>query len=249
MTHILWKQRIIAKQNIKGSDKMNQKCHLCVGFDNCLVNGKGRLTIDNKSVEPDCFIKSKYGYRTETFSGSGIRDIREVIYFETFELGNTCILEYLLSLNIFNTPIQDMLLLLSDSNKEISEEDAKEFVDKLVSELEKRMGMKIPYALWLTSESVVKSYYGKDIQSKEDVDKYLVSDIILADIGYDGTLYGYTNLPKPVSETELEEEKCYLEKEPLPILTKERYALLWNAISPFGDKDKLPKGLLPTDME
>lgn len=43
-------------------------------------------------------------YRTETFSGIGPRDAAEVMAFETFELGNTDIPEYLCSQRLGQLP-------------------------------------------------------------------------------------------------------------------------------------------------
>lgn len=40
-------------------------------------------------------IKNRKGYRTETCSGSCVRDLEEILRFEIGELGNTDVLEYL----------------------------------------------------------------------------------------------------------------------------------------------------------
>lgn len=144
-------------------------------------------------------------YRTETYSGSYVRDVTEVFLFEIKELGNTDILETL----------KDSLYI-SDSTKEIIKTLIREiedtgFVDDMsdddftnvvirpiLKDILSITGKDIRYAVWLTSYNAVKQIYA----GREDtIDAYETSSVILSDLGVDGRLYGYEMFPMPLSIT------------------------------------------------
>ena len=71
----------------------------------------------------------------------------------------------------------------------------------VLSEIKVKTGHDIKYALWLADEKTVFNFYGRDMAGNtlgQDYDAYEIGPIILSDLGFDGTLYGYTDFPEPV---------------------------------------------------
>lgn len=150
-------------------------------------------------------------YRTEAFSGQQYRDAAEVMAFETFEMGNVDMLE-----TLSKGVLKDSVVLQQCANfineidrngfvDDFSPEDGVEFFKKVLSEIQRVTGHDIKYALWLADLDTVKSFYGQDMASEDDYDAYEVGQVVLSDLGSDGTLYGYANFPRPISL----EEKTY----------------------------------------
>ena len=143
-------------------------------------------------------------YRTETFSGLGERNAAEVMAYETFEMGNVDILETLI-----NTVFKDRLeinercfyYMNTINNCGLNDmptfEEGIEFFNEVLTEIKEATGHNIKYALWLADLNDVKdkAFYGKYIESDEDIDAYEVGPVVLSDLGCDGSLYGYTELP------------------------------------------------------
>lgn len=157
-------------------------------------------------------MEKKYRYRTETFSGLEEYDPAAVIDHETFEMENTDIPEYLADSILKDSPIAAKLMEIvqwleyGDIEPPVDEENTIEFCRELVAEIEKVTGVSLNYVLWLTDLDAVtdKDFYGKYISNEYDIDTYQIGPIVLAELGYDGTLYGYTNRPIPLEE-QLEE--------------------------------------------
>lgn len=149
-------------------------------------------------------------FRTEAFSGSGVRDAAEVMAFETFELGNTDILETLCNshlkesdmFNICSKYIKDLEDCVINLD-EFPEEDGISFYKEVLEEIARRTGITVKYALWLADKETVtdRDWYGKDMVDESDFDAYVVGPIILSDLGSDGTLYGYTEMPVPLENS------------------------------------------------
>lgn len=151
-------------------------------------------------------------YRTESFSGGNYRDAAEVMAFETLELGNADILDYLLSTCLKDRPIAHELKALSD---ELGGEEGEEFIDdmsfedmrnfyrRVLDDIRLVTGISVNYVLWLTDKESVQSVYGQYMADANDYDSYLIGPVILSDLGSEGALYGYTELPQPVHEQEL----------------------------------------------
>lgn len=153
-------------------------------------------------------MEKKYRYRTETFSGLKEYDPAAVIDHETFELENTDIPEYLANTILKDSPRAAKLMEIiqwleyDDIEAPVDEENTIEFCRELVAEIEKVTGITLNYVLWLTDLDAVtdKDFYGKYISNEYDIDTYQIGHIVLAELGYDGTLYGYTNRPISLEE-------------------------------------------------
>lgn len=143
-------------------------------------------------------------YRTEAFSGSGERNIVDVMRFETFELGNTDILETLQDDVLEGNPIcrkfGHVIDFLQGENEDPPYESICEqriFFQSIVSEISKVTGYDLKYALWLADKDTVtdKTFYGKDMVDNNDFDSYETGPVVLSELGYEGTLFGYVNFP------------------------------------------------------
>lgn len=145
-------------------------------------------------------------YRTETFSGIGPRDAAEVMAFETFELGNTDIPEYLCSHQLKGSSIAPALESITrelDDNGFVDDMSWGEKVDffrEVLEDLSKVTGVNISHALWLADSDTVLNFYGKDLTTASYIDAYEPGPVVLTDLGHDGTLYGYDHDPYPARE-------------------------------------------------
>ncbi len=160
----------------------------------------------------------KYLYRTENAYGSGERDLRAIVEYEVFELGNTDIFDYILKhydfekYNLqsgFLNTLQTMREMNGDSDPEsvesfervtndIGKNTAKKvFIDSVMDLIRYITGKNIQYGLWLAEKDAVIRFYNN--MSKENIDTYRTSDVILSDLNEDGFLFGYEEKPKPVS--------------------------------------------------
>ena len=171
-------------------------------------------------------------YRTESYSGSGVRDAASIIAFECVELQNNDILETLISSGYIKNDIlrQEMkdLVALNDGTKDEYEvpqsiadlygcenDEDVQFAERILAEVNKNTGKNIRYALWLADYDIVAGRdqqsgdYGYDMGENPDTDAYEVSDIVLSECDPDGTLYGYESYPRPVASnlTTLYEQK------------------------------------------
>lgn len=138
-------------------------------------------------------------YRCESAYGSGIRNIVDIIEHEMFELCNTDIPYYLTSEYWYMFSDETFHILLSMNgdicdNDEI--EDEHEVACRIVKEINDYTGKNYQYALWLASKTTVENLYA---DPDSVIDAYETSDMILSDLGYDGTLYAYETMPTPIT--------------------------------------------------
>lgn len=141
-------------------------------------------------------------YRTETYSGSRERRFEYVLQFEIFELGNCHILEELVQNGLVRR--QELVEQIQDIASEwekngymddMPECDQLEFIEQLKTEVSMQVNKNIQFALWLADRVYVQKFYqGTD----NDTEGYETSDVILSDLGSDGTLFGYECEPCPV---------------------------------------------------
>lgn len=145
-------------------------------------------------------------YRTESFSGIGPREAAEVMAYETFELGNTDIPEYLCSHQLKDSSIapalQSIIKELDENGfvDDMSWEEKVSFFREVLGYLSKATGVNITHALWLAGSNTVLNFYGKGLTPDSYIDAYEPGPVILTDLGYDGTLYGYDHEPYPEKE-------------------------------------------------
>lgn len=168
-------------------------------------------------------MNSNKRFRTELFAGEGYRNAVEVMAHETFTLGNIDILETLSATILNGYPVMSKLCKIS---KELNEEgfvedfstkDQQALFQEVLNAVEDVTKKKIRYALWLTDKANVYRYAlsGEDISNMNnfysssevpatftDYDEYDISQaVVLSDIGVDGILYGFEELPTPIQNT------------------------------------------------
>ena len=136
-------------------------------------------------------------YRSESFQGSGVRDAVSVITYEICELGNVDVLNYCLGhYDLSRMHFDDTVRALRDSvdaGEYVDEYDVRPLVTDLLKHIESNTGYDIRYALWLAGmDTVMSDYDGEEGR----VDAYECGPVVLSDLGWDGVLFGYTNLPK-----------------------------------------------------
>lgn len=142
-------------------------------------------------------------YRTEEAFGDGYRDILDVMTYETYNLANNDLLMYFLRTykDADSTVREQARKILAsyegEEHVDFGEADIREFFAAEIKELERLTGKRLRYCLWLAEKDTVKEYYMQG--GPCTVDGYPVSDVVLTDLGYDGTLYAYEQLPEAVS--------------------------------------------------
>ena len=153
-------------------------------------------------------MKQETGFRSESYSGSQVRNLDEILCFEIRELGNTDILEHILQTHLIpeSSEIENRIL---DIIKECEEEcvlddcswdDFLEDCSCIIQEICKTTGQDLKYGLWLTDkESCIKFY---NHGSAEGIEEYPAGNIVLSDLGKDGKLYAYTEFPERIHEKE-----------------------------------------------
>ena len=168
-------------------------------------------------------------FRTETAYGDGGHLPEEALAYECFELENDYILH---DFKIFFTryrdeqgnyhSIRDGILCLEQLALNKDKEYTKYFEDytlaiplckRVLSAVEEVTGNKITHLLWLTEYSVVRELYGDNIENPiKDIDAYETGHTVLHDIYLDGTLYAYSQEPKPLSKDFVIKAQCEYEK-------------------------------------
>lgn len=142
-------------------------------------------------------------YRSETPFGDGVRDILSVLVHETYEMGNSDIVRYLVENYLFG-PLKDDAITLCKELEEngfvddYGESDWQDFFLCAIHEINLIKNCNLRFCLWLADKDVVKDYYCKNCD-EYDLCGYETSPIILSDLGHDGALYAYETVPIPIS--------------------------------------------------
>ena len=135
-------------------------------------------------------------YRAEDTYGEGHRGIVEVMEYEIFELENEDIIDTLGSTYFSDNSLKSLEFRSLVSNQfcsKLTALDSITFCERVLELLNKKTGENLKYCLWLADlETVLKLYEGVN------VDAYDTSDVVLSDLGYDGSLYAYEELPIPL---------------------------------------------------
>lgn len=146
-------------------------------------------------------LQKGYGYRTETFSGSKVRNLKDVLYFELYELFNTDIYSYIL--NHYKHLLSDNMIEIFTEFLSVGEYDWDDYIDTYLEYKEESMNcienvcktlletddVSNIKAIWLASYRRVMTLY----QGKEDtIDTYSLEKMkVLSDLGEDGSLFIY----------------------------------------------------------
>lgn len=151
-------------------------------------------------------LKKRVGYRYEAFRGSGVRDLKEILLFETQELQNLDVFYYVKEnyglLDDFKLDNHTLLKLMETSSsleETLIEEDeilfniginnAKKFVNEIMEYVRKEVGKSNPEGLWLTDKESASKY------KIENDGVVLIAipkrSIVLSDLSKDGCLFAY----------------------------------------------------------
>lgn len=139
-------------------------------------------------------------YRTENFAGSGERDAVNVMWYETFGLGNTDIFDTLSKSILMDHPLcEDFDTFTRELDAQgfvddYTEDDGKAIMQRVLETVNHATGLHVRYALWLADKEVVQGFYQG---TEADIESYTVGPLILSELGHDGTLYGYEQMPCP----------------------------------------------------
>lgn len=129
------------------------------------------------------------GFRTENFSGSGIRNLEDVVYFEIKELGNTDILDTMNELyGIDFYPYMDI-----EDNFSVADESYRDVIELICSHCEKQFNASRDNlgAIWLTTYDWVKKIYSKSSNDQINMIYILDNFYPISDLGVDGVLFVY----------------------------------------------------------
>jgi len=156
-------------------------------------------------------------YRSEIIFGEGYRDASAVMSHEVFYLQNTDILITLRETILKDSDIKVKLEILEEelNNGAIADgddgsiynliEDEGEsdecinFFKAVLEEIQKVTGKDIKYCLWLcNNKNEVYAYDMHKELADADIDSYDETDVILSNMGTDGCLYGYENMPEKI---------------------------------------------------
>lgn len=141
-------------------------------------------------------------YRTESYAGSKVREIRDIIEYEMAELRNTDIPRYVLSSYALSDglrkDLEDILALEESGEYPFTggRGDLLDTIDALLKEVGDLTGTPVRYGLWLAPYETVRLRYCS--LGSRDIDRYPTSDIVLSDLGEDGILFGYGEQPRKI---------------------------------------------------
>ena len=138
-------------------------------------------------------------------SMSSERKAIPLMLFEISELHNADILEYVRDNYDLPGILKRNITEYIENIDEIEEgDDVVEYMlREILSCIEDETGKTIKYALWLATKEAVEELYDGDEQF---IYEYDVTDaLILSDLGYDGILYGFENMPESLNSEDDEE--------------------------------------------
>ena len=146
-------------------------------------------------------------YRNDDCYNSRERNIVEVIYFEIFELNNTDILEYV-SKHYLDQPLRSECenIINADNYSNLSyfnddEEAGRNFVKAIVASISAKTRRNLSHALWLAKKDAVINLYHNGPEAQGiTIASYHTSSIVLSNLGYDGILFAYDDIPKMINE-------------------------------------------------
>ena len=145
-------------------------------------------------------------YRTE-MSVDSERKALPVMLFEITELHNADILEYVSENYLLPDELKTDVQEIIDNIDDVDEDGCKGILEQVLFCIEGSTGKKIRYALWLADKDAVEDMYEGD---ERDIYAYNVDDaVVLSDLGYDGTLYGFEEMPEPIEDIVESQKELY----------------------------------------
>lgn len=161
------------------------------------------LSITRSFMAVDPLLEPTELYRTESYSGSGVRRIEDIIEYEVYELHNIDILEYCQTHYALSKDVRldiiDTIHLMSNGHQLQVDRDKlrlRELIKRMLDDIYRQTGTRPRYGLWLADKDTVIKQYGG---TEDNIDAYFPSDIVLSRLGPDGTLYCYSEEPEPVA--------------------------------------------------
>lgn len=133
-------------------------------------------------------------YRTEAYSGSGVRDIMEIIRFEVDELGNVDIPNFILNHYSLSEELQSKLAEFITYCKHGAYTFDENMFRQILDTIGKQKGTPIRYGIWLAEKEIVEQDYLLGVEG--EINAYKTSPIILSDLGPDGFLFAYAEMPR-----------------------------------------------------
>ena len=141
------------------------------------------------SITLTTMLNQNVGFRTEDFSGSGVRNLEDVVYYEIRELGNTDILDTMSELYGLNFK---SYMDVEDENV-VADESYQEVLELIFSFLEKHFNTSRNNlnAIWLTTYENVQKIYCRQSNDKINMVYIYHNFYPISDLGSDGTLFVY----------------------------------------------------------
>lgn len=163
------------------------------------------------------------GFRTESYSGSGVRNLADIIEYEMSELHNKDIPQYVLEQYECLLPETLRLdleaILGEDGNEQYpflgdgnghgvdDRRDLRNLIARMISAV--GGDTHLNYGLWLADRKEVLEHYAAGLEAH--IDAYTISPFVFSDIGPDGCLFGYALEPHAVPEPIRFELVCWPE--------------------------------------
>lgn len=141
------------------------------------------------SITLTTMLNQNVGFRTENFSGSHVRNLEDVIYFEIRELGNTDILDTMNELyGLDFQPYMD-----TEDENVIADESYRDVLEQILSHLEKQFNTSHNNlgAIWVTTYDNVEKIYCKSPNDKINMVDIHHNFYPISDLGAYGTLFVY----------------------------------------------------------
>jgi len=136
--------------------------------------------MERYSTELTDILQTKIGYRTEDYSGSGVRDAKEVIRFEIEELGNNDIPEF--CQQQYNIPF-------TEDTFESWLEPSEDWLESLLVFLRAKLNTDTVSVLWLTKKENIDFYCTEEGENL--ILAYCLPETMLpiSDLGSQGALF------------------------------------------------------------
>ena len=165
-----------------------------------------------KSAELLEMIATGKGYRNPNYGGAQIINLEEILWHEIGDMGNSDVLDFMIEHcglevdylakpedsftpeELDNLPKTEIESVLREETGHIFFENYASYVEKILDNLESKLGTRKLYGLWLTTREGVKRYCGK---GSAFIDEYQITDktLPISDLRGDGTLFVYTQGP------------------------------------------------------